>query len=257
MHDALTQLIADAPSTDAARPSTAEPPAMYDVMLGGSNGALVMLSITPSQLVFHPTRCDAEFHSLPLPQIVEIDDGDGDGRAILELHLRSDTRTTRSQELESFARSLRKDQVQALAAAKDDRHIEGNVWLCLLLSDAYVAPEDITHSTDGIEAGWWVVNAVYYCRRQRSPRGYQLETRWETEKQNGRDVRVERMVERVLVVNHLIRLPSPVVFASLAAARQTPRLAEAAAQGPTKLSNPIRLLYDKEYYQIESSMPAV
>ena len=99
-----------------------------------------------------------------------------------------DPRTTRSQELESFARSLHKDQVQALAAAKDDRHIEGNVWLCLLLSDAYVAPEGITHSTDSIEAGWWVVKAVYYQLKQRSPRGYQLETRWETEKRSGREV---------------------------------------------------------------------
>lgn len=168
-----------------------------------------------------------------------------------------DPRTTRSQELETFALSLRKDQVQALAAAKDDRHIEGNVWLCLLLSDAYVAPEDITHSTDGIEAGWWVVKAVYYCLRQHSPRGYQFETRWETQKKNRRDVRVEHMVERVLVVNHLIRLPSPIAFASLPVPRQTPRLAEAAAQGPAKLRNPLRLLYDKEYYQIESSMQHV
>ena len=73
----------------------------------------------------------------------------------------------------------------------------------------------------------------------------------------GRDVRVERMVERVLVVNSLIRLPSSVAFAPLPVARQTPRLAEAAARGPTKLYNPLRLLYDKEYYQIESSMQDV
>jgi hypothetical protein len=148
--------------------------------------------------------------------------------------------------------------VQALAAAKEDRHIEGNVWLCLLLSDAYVAPEAITHSTDGIEAGWWVVNAIYHCLRLRSPRGYQLETCWRTEKQNGPEVNVEHFVERVLVVNSLIRLPSPVVFAAMPAARQTPRLAEAAAKvRSTKLSNPVRLLYDREYYQIESSMPEI
>ena len=52
-------------------------------------------------------------------------------------------------------------------------------------------PEAITHSTDGIEAGWWVVKAIYYVYelRQRRPRGYQLETRWETEKKNGREIR--------------------------------------------------------------------
>ena len=162
-----------------------------------------------------------------------------------------DPRTTRSQELETFALSLRKDQVQSLAATKDDRHIEGNVWLCLLLSDAYIAPEDILHSTDGIEAGWWVVKAVYYRVLQRSPRGYLLETA----KREGREV----MVERVLVVNHLIRLPAPgVVFSPLPPVRKTPRVAAAAAGGSaTTLNNALRILYDKEYYQIESSMQAV
>ena len=57
------------------------------------------------------------------------------------------------QELETFARSLKKGQVQALAASPSQRHMEGSVWLCLLLSDAYVAPEDMLHSTDEIEAG--------------------------------------------------------------------------------------------------------
>lgn len=164
---------------------------------------------------------------------------------------------TRSQELETFARSLRKDQVQALAAAHADRHIEGNIWFCLLLSDAYVAPNDITHSTDGIEAGWWVVNAVYYYLAQRSPRGYLLQTHKVKEKCNGREVEVVQYMERVLVVNHLIRLPAPgVAFAPLPTVRQTPRLAAQLAADP-KLPNPLRILYDKEYYQIESSMQHV
>ena len=64
----------------------------------------------------------------------------------------------------------------------------------------------------------------------------------------------------MLVVNHLIRLPVPgVTFAPLPSRRKTPRVAAAqAAQaaGP-KLDNPLRLLYDKEYYQYESSMQAV
>ena len=168
-----------------------------------------------------------------------------------------DPRVTRSQELETFAQLLRKDQVQAVAAVHADRHIEGNVWLCLLLSDAYVAPNDMTHSTDGIEAGWWVVNAVYYYLVQRSPRGYLLHTEKGKEQRNGRVVEVVRYAERVLVVNHLIRLPAPgVTFAPLPAKRNTPRLAEQPATTP-KLPNPLRVLYDKEYYQIESSMQAV
>ena len=92
------------------------------------------------------------------------------------------------QALDEFAVTLAAGQVHALAALRADRHMEGNVWLCLLLSAAYPAP-DMVHSTDGIEAGWWVVKAKYYRRVQRSPRGYQIETE-----------------ERVLVVNCLIRL---------------------------------------------------
>ena len=162
-----------------------------------------------------------------------------------------DPRITRSQELEAFALTLKKGQVHALAAIQADRHIEGNVWLCKLLSDAYVAPSDIIDSTDGIEAGWWVVMACYYRMVQRSPRGYQLETR----KLSGR----EEMVERVLVVNHLIRLPAPgVSFAPPQAARKTPRLAAAAFSGTaSRFENPLCILYDKEYYQIEGSMQAV
>ena len=50
--------------------------------------------------------------------------------------------------------------------------MEGDIWFCLLLGPAYVAAEDLTHSTDQIEKGWWVVDAMYYTRVQRSPRGY-------------------------------------------------------------------------------------
>ena len=116
----------------------------------------------------------------------------------------------------------------------------------------------MVHSTDAIEAGWWVVKAMYYRLAQRSPRGYLLETRMETAKIGGREVTVERLVERVLVVNHLIRLPAPgIEFAPLPSARKTPRLAAASSGSAAKLDNPLRILYDKEYYQIESSMQAV
>lgn len=104
-----------------------------------------------------------------------------------------------------------------------------------LLGDARVAPADMVHSTDSIEAGWWVVDAIYYYLAQRSPRGYRLQS-----------------VERVLVVNHLIRLPSPIKWDEPSSGRGTFRRA-CQKQG----DNPLRLLLDKEYYRLESSMAAV
>lgn len=144
-----------------------------------------------------------------------------------------DPRITRTQALEDFASSLREGQVQAIAAARDERHLEGNVWLVLLLCDPYVALQDEINCTDEIERGWWVVKAKYYEVKQRSPRGYMLQAQ-----------------ERMLVVNHLVRLPKPVEFAPL---RQSPRVAENAAVA----ANPLRILYDREYYAIESSMQNV
>lgn len=67
-----------------------------------------------------------------------------------------DPRTTRTQSLEAFALSLKKGQVQALAAHRADRHMEGNVWLCLLLSDAFVAKRTLyTRLTKSRLAGGW------------------------------------------------------------------------------------------------------
>ena len=149
------------------------------------------------------------------------------GRYSIEYARRSvprDPRVTRTQALDEFAATLRTNQVHALAASRADWHMEGNVWLCLLLGAAYLAPADMVHSTDGIEAGWWVVKAKYYRLVQRSPRGYQLVVE-----------------ERVLVVNPLIRLPTPINFEPLNA-RLSGRLN----------TNPIRILLDKEYYQIEN-----
>ena len=87
-----------------------------------------------------------------------------------------DPRVTRTQALDEFAATLATGQVHALAATRAERHLEGNVWLCVLLGAAYLAPADMVHSTDGIEAGWWVVKAKYFRVVQRSPRRYQLET---------------------------------------------------------------------------------
>ena len=107
------------------------------------------------------------------------------------------------------------------------------------------------HSTDAIKAGWWVVKAVYYRLCQRSPRGYVLCT---VKDKQGNEV----LDERLLVVNHLIRLPKPVEFAQFGAVRRTPRIAEhGAQQTKKKLDNPTRVLYDTEYYKFESSMPSI
>ena len=126
-------------------------------------------------------------------------------------------------------------QVHALAASKDERHIEGNVWLIKLLGDAYVAAADMVHTTDSIEAGWWVVDAMYYYLAQRSPRGYMLKS-----------------AQRVLVVNHLIRLPYPIKWDEPSSRRGGFRRA-----CQTENDNPLRLLLDKDYYRLESSMSAV
>ena len=57
MHDVLIELLATGSSLESDAPA----PAAYEVVLGGSNGAPVMLSITPSQLVFHSMQCDANW----------------------------------------------------------------------------------------------------------------------------------------------------------------------------------------------------
>ena len=107
------------------------------------------------------------------------------------------------------------------------------MWLVLLLSDAYVAAADMVHSTDSIEAGWWVVDAIYYYLAQRSPRGYMLQS-----------------VKRVLVVNHLIRMPSPIKWDE-PVGRRCGRLRGKESK------NPLRLLSDQMYYRLESSMVAI
>ena len=96
----------------------------------------------------------------------------------------------------------------------------------------YVAAADMVHPTDSIEAGWLVVDAIYYYLAQQSPRGYMLQS-----------------VKRVLVVNHLIRMPS-------LSKGFEPALA--GAQGAYKAGrliisykNPLQLLSDREYYRLE------
>lgn len=92
--------------------------------------------------------------------------------------------------LREFAASLRADQVVAVQAAHADLNMEGGYWLALLRGDAYEALTDDLHSTDRIQAGWWVVKAQWYRLEQVSHRGYRL-----------------LASEFPLVVKHIIRIP--------------------------------------------------
>ena len=100
------------------------------------------------------------------------------------------------------------------------------MWFCLLLGAPYEAAEDLLDSTDSIEKGWLIVDAQYFSRVQRSPRGYQL-----------------LPGKRTLLVNSLIRLPKPVEF--------EPRLSR------TGSDNPLRVMLDPAYNTIESSIQSL
>ena len=86
-----------------------------------------------------------------------------------------------------------------------------------------------------------MVKARLYECVQRSPRGYRLETQ----------------KERVLVVNHLIRLPVPVKFEPSPPIRKTPRLAAASETDLDTDQGTVRLLGEKAFYAIERSMRQV
>ena len=58
--------------------------------------------------------------------------------------------------------------MRVLAVSTADKHMEGDIWFCKLLGATYVAPEDMLHSSDEIQKGWWVVKAQYYKRVQRA-----------------------------------------------------------------------------------------
>lgn len=92
--------------------------------------------------------------------------------------------------LREFAASLQADQVVAVHAAHADLQMEGGYWLAHLQGNTYEALTDDLHSTDQIQAGWWVVKAKWYKLEQVSHRGYRL---------------LES--EFPLVVKHIIRIP--------------------------------------------------
>ena len=77
-------------------------------------------------------------------------------------------------QLHEFAEQLEKGSLVAVNAAEDERQLEGNYWLALLLGGAFVCPEQMVHATDVFEAGWLVVRVRWYQLEQVSQRGYVL-----------------------------------------------------------------------------------
>ena len=92
--------------------------------------------------------------------------------------------------LREYAATLHAGQVVAVHAARADLHLEGAYWLAHLCGPALEALADNLHSTDQIQAGWWVVNAQWYMLEQVSHRGYKLQP-----------------AVFPLVVKHIIRVP--------------------------------------------------
>lgn len=64
--------------------------------------------------------------------------------------------------LEEFAEKLEGGVLVAVNAADDERGIEGDYWLALLLGGAFVCPVNLVHATDDFEAGWLVVHVKWY-----------------------------------------------------------------------------------------------
>lgn len=106
--------------------------------------------------------------------------------------------------LEEFAEKLEGSMVVAVNAADDERHIEGDYWLALLLGGAFVCPENLVYATDVFEAGWLVVRVRWYRLKQVSQRGYILQPQ-----------------ERIVPVSAIVRLLGLAFSNSYAAGRQT------------------------------------
>ena len=84
MHDVLTSELHYAEETIPTAP-----PEVFEAQMGGISGAACRLSIKPTQLVWHPIRCSAEFSATPLNTITldDLDDMDDTERAVLSIGL--------------------------------------------------------------------------------------------------------------------------------------------------------------------------
>ena len=115
--------------------------------------------------------------------------------------------------LQEFAEKLGEGMVVAVNADDDERGIEGDYWLALLLGGAFECPENLVHATDVFEAGWLVVRAKWFSLKQVSQRGYILKPE-----------------EKIIPVNAIVRLLGLDFSNSYAANRKT-RSATATGSG--------------------------
>ena len=107
-------------------------------------------------------------------------------------------------QLHEFAELLEKGMVVAVNAGDDERDLEGDYWLALLLGGAFECPGNLVHATDTFEAGWLVVRVRWYSLKQISQRAYVL-----------------LPDERLVPVNALVRLLGLDFTNSFAASRET------------------------------------
>ena len=115
--------------------------------------------------------------------------------------------------LHEFGERLEGGMLVAVNVDDDERHLEGDYWLALLLGGAFECPEDLVHATDVFEAGWLVVRIKWYSLKQNSQRGYILKPE-----------------ERIVPVNSTVRLLGLAFSNSYVAGRMS-RSATAAGSG--------------------------
>ena len=116
-------------------------------------------------------------------------------------------------QLHEFGELLEKGMLVAANAADDERHLEGDYWLALLVGGAFECPADMVHATDVFEEGWLVVRVKWYRLKQISERGYVLLSE-----------------ERVVPVMSLVRLLG-LAFSNSYAAKRVLRSAVASGEG--------------------------
>lgn len=124
------------------------------------------------------------------------------------------TRQPKLLALREFADSLECNQVVAVNADSDERHLEGSYWLAQLTGPAFVIPEDCVHSGQQYYEGWIVAPGHWYVLRQQSERGYELQS-----------------AEVWIVVNHMVRLRG-ISFTSSQSGPQGRTLRKLLAKGP-------------------------
>ena len=107
-------------------------------------------------------------------------------------------------QLHEFAELLEKNMLVAVNAAADERGLEGDYWLALLLGGAFECPEQMVHATDVFEAGWLVVRVRWYELKQVSQRAYVLKPE-----------------ERIVPVNAIVRLTGLAFSNAYSAGRET------------------------------------